>query len=186
MHMKKITWYHQELNPKRETYTKFNLIVTAAVLAWLSFKPPRGNDYKVVHISFAVIVCLNDFNDYVMIWKHFPHYWSLWIPHTKGEWCRTLMMRLLSAWLRLWTVTLVEIDFRRWGAVSLRLMTSPFKDIINHTQQWSIKCIFCGVWVRKFMWNFKGTLWNFIHNFEPIHRKICFLRNVKIWRMIIS
>ena len=27
----------------------------------------------------------------------------------------------------------------------------------------------------KFMWNFKGHLWNFTRNFEPIHRKLCML-----------
>ena len=39
--------------------------------------------------------------------------------------------------------------------------------------------IFCGVWVKNFVWNFKGGLWNFTQNFEPIHRKICILRGIK-------
>ena len=43
----------------------------------------------------------------------------------------------------------------------------------------TVKCIFCGVWVQNFVWNFKGHLWNFTQNFEPIHRKICILRGAK-------
>ena len=33
------------------------------------------------------------------------------------------------------------------------------------------------------MWNFKGHLWNFTQNFEPIHRKICILllSNFCVW-----
>ena len=91
-----------------------------------------------------------------------------------------------------------DIDFDRltwkWGAihrhlgpVSLRLMTSQFKDIVTHTQKLkTVKCIFCGVWIKIFVWNYKGALWNFTQNFEPIHRKICILRGVKIWRLTIS
>ena len=36
------------------------------------------------------------------------------------------------------------------GPVSLRLMTSQFKDIITHTQKYkTVKCILCGVWVQN-------------------------------------
>ena len=38
----------------------------------------------------------------------------------------------------------------------------------------------------NFVWNFKGHLWNFTQNLEPIHHKICILRGVKIWRLMIS
>ena len=66
------------------------------------------------------------------------------------------------------------------GPVSLRLMTSQFKDIVTHTQKMKIvKCTFCGVWVQNFVWNLKGALWNFTPNFEPMHRKICILRGVR-------
>ena len=66
------------------------------------------------------------------------------------------------------------------GPVSLRLMTSQFKDIVTYTQKLkTVKCIFCGVWVQNFVRNFKGALWNFTQNFEPIHRKICILRVIK-------
>ena len=62
------------------------------------------------------------------------------------------------------------------GPVSLRLMTSQFKDIVTHTQKYmTVKCTFYGVWVQNFVWNFKGALWNFTQNFEAIHRKICIL-----------
>ena len=64
--------------------------------------------------------------------------------------------------------------------VSLRLMTSQFKDIVTHTQILkTVKCIFFGVWVQNFVLNFKGHLWNFTQNLEPVHRKICILRGVK-------
>ena len=66
------------------------------------------------------------------------------------------------------------------GPVSLRLMTSQFKDIVTHTQKSkTVKWTFCGVWVQNFVWNFKGALWNFTQNFEPIHRKICILQGSK-------
>ena len=43
------------------------------------------------------------------------------------------------------------------GAVSLRLMMSQFKDIMNYTQnKKTVECIFCGVWVQNFAWNFKA------------------------------
>ena len=82
-----------------------------------------------------------------------------------------------------WTyVDLVSIKSSKThlGPVSLRLMTSQFKDIVTHTQKYmTVKCTFYGVWVQNFVWNFKGALWNFTQNFEPIHRKICILRGVK-------
>ena len=54
------------------------------------------------------------------------------------------------------------------------------KDIVTHTQKYkTVKCTFCGVWVPNFVWNFKGALWNFTQNFEPIHRKMCILRGGK-------
>ena len=66
------------------------------------------------------------------------------------------------------------------GPASWRLMTSQFKDIVTHMQNYkTVKCIFCGVWVQNFGWNFKGALWNFTQNFEPIHRKRCILHGVK-------
>ena len=66
------------------------------------------------------------------------------------------------------------------GPVSLRLMTSQFKDIVTHTpKKKTVKFIFCGVWVQNFVCNFKGALWNFTQNFEPIHRKKCILRGFK-------
>ena len=36
-----------------------------------------------------------------------------------------------------------------------------------------VKYIFCGVWVQTFVWNFKGHLWHFTRNFEPMHCEIC-------------
>ena len=64
---------------------------------------------------------------------------------------------------------LLVCGFSSMEPVSLRIMTSQFKDIVTHTQKHeTVKCIFCGVWVRNFVWNFKGALWNFTQNFEPI------------------
>ena len=54
------------------------------------------------------------------------------------------------------------------GPVSVRPMTSQFKDIVTRSQNHKTgKCIFCGEWVQNFVWNFKGALWNFTQNFEP-------------------
>ena len=41
----------------------------------------------------------------------------------------------------------------------------------SHAKLMTVKCIFCGVWVQNFVRYFKGALWNFTQNFEPIHRK---------------
>ena len=66
------------------------------------------------------------------------------------------------------------------GPVSLSLMTSQFKDIVTHTQKLkTAKCIFCGLWVQNFVWNFKGAIWNFTQNFERIQCTICILQEVK-------
>ena len=87
-----------------------------------------------------------------------------------------------------WPAIQYDMEERTWqvpsewdqGPVSLRLMTSQFKDIVTHTQKYkTVKCTFCGVWVPNFVWNFKGALWNFTQNFEPIHRKMCILRGGK-------
>ena len=39
-------------------------------------------------------------------------------------------------------------------------------------------------WVRYFMWNFKGNLWNSTQNIFPIHWKILFLYNIYILRVL--
>ena len=57
----------------------------------------------------------------------------------------------------------------------------------SHAKIRASKSIFCSVSVlQNFEWNSKGVLWNFTHNFEPIHRKICIYEVVKVWRIIIS
>ena len=40
------------------------------------------------------------------------------------------------------------------------------------------------VWVRYFVWNFKGALWNSTQNILPIHWKIWFLYNIDILRAL--
>ena len=42
----------------------------------------------------------------------------------------------------------------------------------------------CNVWVRYFVWNFKGTLWNSTQNILPVHWKIWFLYNIEILRAL--
>ena len=44
------------------------------------------------------------------------------------------------------------------------------------------KCTFCNVWVRYFVWNFKGYLWNSTKNILPICWKMQFLYNADILR----
>ena len=48
----------------------------------------------------------------------------------------------------------------------------------------SMKFTSFNVWVRYFVWNFKGTLWNFTQNILPIHWKILFLYNFEILRAL--
>ena len=47
-----------------------------------------------------------------------------------------------------------------------------------------IKSTSFNVWVRYFVWNFKGTLWNSTQNIFPIHWKIWFLCNFEILRAL--
>ena len=47
-----------------------------------------------------------------------------------------------------------------------------------------IKSTSFNVWVRYFVWNFKGTLWNSTQNILPIHWKIWFLYNMEILRAL--
>ena len=65
-----------------------------------------------------------------------------------------------------------------WG-ISLRFMTSQLKNIVTHTGEYNaVKCIVFGVWVQNFVWNLKGTLWNFAQNFELIHFKISYIASL--------
>ena len=47
-----------------------------------------------------------------------------------------------------------------------------------------IKSTSFNVWVRYFVWNFKGTFWNSTQNILPIHWKIWFLYNIEILRAL--
>ena len=47
-----------------------------------------------------------------------------------------------------------------------------------------IKSTSFNVWVRYFVWNFKGTLWNSTQNILPIHWTIWFLCNCEILRAL--
>ena len=47
-----------------------------------------------------------------------------------------------------------------------------------------IKSTSFNVWVRYFVWNFKGNLWNSTQNIWPIHWKILFLYNIEILRAL--
>ena len=46
------------------------------------------------------------------------------------------------------------------------------------------KCTSFNVWIRYFVWNFKGNLWNSTQNILPIHWKIQFLYNIEILRAL--
>ena len=47
-----------------------------------------------------------------------------------------------------------------------------------------IKIVFFNVWVRYFVWNFKGSLWNSTQNITPIYWKMRFLNNIGISRAL--
>ena len=65
--------------------------------------------------------------------------------------------------------------------ISLRIMTSQFKDNVTHMQNYkTIKCIFCGVWVQKFCVKFQRCPLKFHKKFhQKIHCKICIWWGVK-------
>ena len=75
-----------------------------------------------------------------------------------------------------WPLHICALD-PRLGPISLRLMTSQFKDIISHTQKLKpVKSIFCHVWLQNFVWNFKWHLWNFTfwtHTMQNMHFTRC-------------
>ena len=66
------------------------------------------------------------------------------------------------------------------GGVSKTLMSSKILELLNF-HLW-IKSTSFNVWVKYFVWNFKGNLWNSTQNILPIHWKIWFLYNIEILR----
>ena len=121
---------------------------------------------------------------YELIWFNFI--WNSWEFHVNFIWRshevhRKFLCSSNKFRVKLWIYGLIWtwIWMSLLGPVSLRLMTSQFKDITRkntHAQKYmTVKCTLYGVWVQNFVWNFKGALWNFTQNFEPIHRKICIL-----------
>ena len=66
-----------------------------------------------------------------------------------------------------------------WGTVQKRLWACKQPWEILHLQ-FSTNCISFKVWVRYFVWNFKGYLWNSTQNSLPIHKKISFF--LKCWK----
>ena len=67
-------------------------------------------------------------------------------------------------------------------AVLKTLMGSSIYELLNFNL-W-MKSTSFNVWVRYFVWNFKGTLWNSTQNILPIHWKIRFLYNIEILRAL--
>ena len=54
-----------------------------------------------------------------------------------------------------------------------RVMSSQIQELLKF--QHCIKSVSFNVWVRYFVWNFKGTLWNSTQNILPIHWKMYIL-----------
>ena len=102
-----------------------------------------------------------------------PHQWRLVYPKTWGQW-----LAKNAFWQE---STMHPEAFRSLfvvqGTVSLRLMTSQLKYIVNHTQKLNqVNYIFCGVWIQYFVGDFKGVLWVFKQNFVPYTTKYNFTR----------
>ena len=75
-------------------------------------------------------------------------------------------------------------DAQLWSAL-LKLMTPQFKYIVTHMQETEdSKMHILGV--ENFVWNFKGAIRNFAHNFKHINGKICILRVLKEIILIAS
>ena len=77
------------------------------------------------------------------------------------------------------------IDHSMWGDLGggfkntyelLNLRALKFSSVTESTS--------FNVWVKYFVWNFKGTLWNSTQNIIPIHWKIWFLYNIEILRAL--
>ena len=50
-------------------------------------------------------------------------------------------------------------------------LRAPQSELL-YVQYW-IKIVSFNVWVRYFVWNFKGSLWNSTQNILPVHWKMC-------------
>ena len=125
---------------------------------------------------------LGVFNKYIIIWLKYIHERNSLFQLFVSALTRHVTMAIMWRSYLSSHIILIPVwhPLPGQGPVSLRLMTSQFKDIVTHTQKSkTVKCKFCGVWVQNFVWNFKGALWNFTQNFEPIHRKICILQGSK-------
>ena len=59
------------------------------------------------------------------------------------------------------------------GGVSKTLMSSYIQELLKF--QRCIKITPFNVWLRYFVWNFKGPLWNSIQNILSMHWKMCIL-----------
>ena len=111
-----------------------------------------------------------------------------WIPRTNGQLrgkCFHLMTsscckRIILIWHDIGSYDDISSADSTPGARLTKAYDVTIQRYRTHTQKMKIvKGTFCGVWVQNFEWNFKGALWNFTQNFEPIHHKICILRGVR-------
>ena len=98
--------------------------------------------------------------------------------------CFYVSLNILTVWLQLHTLLIAfdHITTRENGGSLHSCVTTwgpgarltKANDVTiqryrnSHAKIEDRKCIFCGVWVQNFVWNFKGALWNFTQNFEPI------------------
>ena len=67
-------------------------------------------------------------------------------------------------------------EFSTWGRLR------NIKELLDFHMR--IKSTSLNVWVRYFVWNFKGYLWNSTQNISPIHSKMQFVYNVEILRAL--
>ena len=151
---------HRETGDLRRQCGHYDVIVMCAILspALNSFCAGFLKANQYIYLQFISFLCSE--TTQMLETCHLARQWSIYLT-------------ISTLWL-----------FMNWrhhqGPVSLRLMTSQFKDLVPHTQKCkTVKCIFFCVWVQNFVWNFKGHLWNFTQKFEPILRKIRFLRGGK-------
>ena len=70
----------------------------------------------------------------------------------------------------MFSIKFFELNWIKWIVLSKRGHFNNAYELLRF--QCCIKITSFNVWVRSFVWNFKGYLWNSTQNILPIHRKM--------------
>ena len=115
-------------------------------------------------------------NHAVYGWRNVGHVTTTWFM----TWLR--VTRPSGYWAYRWLASLFTHPSTT-GHPFKCLHLGALKSKTSQTPLWVIYTSF-NVWVRYFVWNFKGYLWNSTQHIFPIHWKICFLYNIAVLKTL--